>query len=254
MEKWALEPTSNVGKVLAVMSGKGGVGKSFVTSLFATHAAKLGYRVGILDCDLTGPSIPAMFGLEEKAQGTAEHLYPAYSRENIAIMSINLLLPHATDPVIWRGPILNQLLRDFWTKIHWGTLDLLLLDMPPGTGDVPLTVFQHFSLDGVLEVTTPSEMASIAVEKAFHMADRMAMPLHGEIVNMAYFVCPDCGSKHRLFGEAKEKSHIRCLGELPLRLDAGQAVDTGHIEDVDMQEMTDIVLEECRRLGLGKGI
>ncbi|MDO5717241.1 MAG: P-loop NTPase [Tissierellia bacterium] len=253
IQKWNMHKDSKVQKVIAVMSGKGGVGKSLVTSLLATHLNRAGYRVGILDCDLTGPSIPEIFGMEETAKGSEFSLYPNYTDDNIALMSINLLLPNKLDPVIWRGPVLNNILQDFWTKIHWGILDVLLLDLPPGTGDVPLTIYQSFPMDGVIEVSTPSQMASVAVQKAYHMADRLNQNILGEIHNMSYFICDQCEKKHLLFGELPPRDELERLGELPFDPKIGKAVDSGRIEEIHVPEMDPIVERIVDKLHIVKG-
>lgn len=241
IEKFKLSDGVNIKYVIGVMSGKGGVGKSMVTSLIATHLKKLSFNVGILDCDLTGPSIPQIFGIDDMAEGNENNMFPIYSEDNIPIMSINLLLPKKTDPVIWRGPILMQILRDFWTKTYWGQLDVLLIDMPPGTGDVPLTIFQSFPIDGVIEVSSPSVMANVSVDKAHEMALRMNINVLGYILNMAYYVCPNCNEKHYVLGKLADKENIEKLGELPLNFDYNDKGDSGKIFEIESDEIFKIV-------------
>lgn len=184
--------------------------QSLTSSLIATHLNKSGFKVGILDCDLTGPSIPEMFGIEDTARGSETELFPFISENGIKIMSINLLLPNKTNPVIWRGPVLNNILNEFWSKINWGNIDVLVLDMPPGTGDVPLTIYQSFRVDGVIVVSTPSKMANVAVDKALEMAMRLNQNIIGEVHNMAYYRCKNCGEKY-LFGKYDERLDVKEL-------------------------------------------
>lgn len=235
-QKYTLNENSNIKYVLAVMSGKGGVGKSLTSSLIATHLNKSGLKVGILDCDLTGPSIPEIFGVEDIARGSETEIYPFVSETGIKIMSINLLLPNKTDPVIWRGPVLNNILNEFWSKTHWGDLDVLVLDMPPGTGDVPLTIYQSFRVDGVIVVSTPSKMANVAVEKAIEMALRLNQNIIGEVQNMAFYRCKNCGEKEYLFGKYDERLDIKRIAEIPFDTDIGEAVDKGNIEHIEVYE------------------
>lgn len=235
-QKFTLNKNSNIKYVLAVMSGKGGVGKSLTSSLIATHLNKSGLKVGILDCDLTGPSIPEIFGVEDPARGNESELFPYVTEQGIKIMSMNLLLPNKTDPVIWRGPVLNNILSDFWAKINWGDLDVLVLDMPPGTGDVPLTIYQSYRVDGVIVVSTPSKMANVAVDKALEMALRLNQNLLGEVQNMAYYRCKNCGEKEYLFGKYDERLDLKRIAEIPFDTDIGEAVDGGNIENIEVYE------------------
>lgn len=194
---------SHIKKVIGVVSGKGGVGKSLVTSLLATAAGKKGLRTGILDADITGPSIPRMFGIDgEQARATEEGILPTKTQGGISVMSINLLLQDASEPVIWRGPVIAGAVKQFWTDVIWGDLDVLFVDMPPGTGDVPLTVFQSLPLDGIVIVTSPQELVSMIVGKAVRMAEMMHIPVLGLVENMSWVSCPDCGKKIFLFGES----------------------------------------------------
>ena len=191
---------SSVKKIIAVVSGKGGVGKSMVTSLLASMMNKRGYKTGILDADITGPSIPKMFGIKEKGQGTDEGLIPAASKNNVKIMSSHLLLENDNDPIVWRGTLISSLVTQFWTDVIWEDVDYLFVDMPPGTGDVPLTVFQSIGVDGIIIVTSPQELVSMIVEKAVKMANMMDIPVLGLVENMSYVMCPDCGKKIEVFG------------------------------------------------------
>lgn len=194
---------SKIGKVIGVVSGKGGVGKSMVTSMLSVIMKRRGYKTSVLDADITGPSIPKVFGLNQKATANEFGILPVKSKTGIDIMSINLLLENETDPVVWRGPVIAGTVKQFWTDVIWDT-DYMFIDMPPGTGDVPLTVFQSIPVDGIVIVTSPQELVSMIVEKAVKMAELMNVPILGLVENMSYFECPDCGKKHEIFGE----SHI----------------------------------------------
>ena len=228
---------SAIGKVIAVVSGKGGVGKSLVTSLCAVESARLGYRTAVLDADVTGPSIPKMFGITEKAEGSELGLFPVCSRGGVRVMSLNLLLDDETSPVVWRGPVISGAVKQFWTDVVWGDVDYMFIDMPPGTGDVPLTVFQSIPVDGILIVTSPQELVSMIVEKAVNMAKMMKVPVLGLVENMSYLSCPDCGKKIAVFGESTlnetaEKFGIRPLMQIPVLPAFARAADGGNIEDV----------------------
>ena len=194
---------SDIKKVIGIVSGKGGVGKSSVTSQLAVLTARHGYKTAILDADITGPSIPKAFGIKERAEGTEDGLLPAKTKTGISVMSINLLLENDTDPVVWRGPVIAGTVKQFWTDVIWGEVDFMFVDMPPGTGDVPLTVFQSLPVDGIIVVTSPQELVSMIVEKAVKMANLMNVPVLGIVENMSYFECPDCGKTHAVFGESK---------------------------------------------------
>lgn len=194
---------SRIGHVLAVVSGKGGVGKSLVTSALAVQLNRLGRRVGILDADVTGPSIPRAFGLNARAEGSDAGMFPCRTASGIAVMSINLLLADSGEPVVWRGPMIAGAVKQFWTDVVWGDIDVLLVDMPPGTGDVPLTVFQSLPVDGVIVVASPQELVGMIVEKAVNMAAMMKKNVVGLVENMSYYVCPDCGAKHEIFGASR---------------------------------------------------
>ncbi len=229
---------SHIRKVIGVVSGKGGVGKSAVTSMLAVTMNRMGYHVAILDADITGPSIPKAFGIREKAKGSEMGLFPSRSKTGIDIMSINLLLDHATDPVIWRGPILGNTVKQFWTEVIWGNVDFMFLDMPPGTGDVPLTVFQSIAVDGIIIVTSPQELVSMIVSKAVRMAEMMEIPVIGLVENMSYFKCPDNGKEYKIFGESHldevaEKFGLEVLARLPVDPRISAACDRGMIELFD---------------------
>lgn len=230
-------PLSHIGKVIAVVSGKGGVGKSTVTACLACAAAGLGKKVGVLDADITGPSIPTAFGLHVKAEGNELGIYPAVSGKGIEVMSLNLLMEHETDPVVWRGPIIAGAVKQFWTDVVWGELDVLFVDMPPGTGDVPLTVFQSLPVDGIIVVTSPQELVGMIVAKAVKMAEMMEIPVLGLVENYSYFKCPDCGKEVAVFGESHLEQTARELGlkvlaKLPIDPAVAAACDQGRIEDV----------------------
>ena len=232
----ALAPESSVKKVIGVVSGKGGVGKSMVTASLANLMAEKGYRVGILDADITGPSIPKMYGLKGAAMANDEGIYPMITKNGIKVMSINLLLPTEDTPVIWRGPVLANMVKQFWSDVIWGELDYLFVDMPPGTGDVPLTVFQSLPLAGIVIVTSPQELVSMIVTKAVKMAEMMNVPVLGIVENMSYFVCPDCGKKHFLFGtshiEKVAAEHgISVIDYLPLDPKMAALCDEGKMEE-----------------------
>ncbi|MCD8051960.1 MAG: Mrp/NBP35 family ATP-binding protein [Clostridiales bacterium] len=235
---------SNVKHVIAVMSGKGGVGKSMVTASLAVATAKLGYKVGILDADITGPSIPKSFGVHERAIGVDEGIVPAVTRTGVKIMSLNLLTEHETDPVVWRGPVIAGVVKQFWTDVYWGDIDYLFVDMPPGTGDVPLTVFQSLPVDGILVVTSPQDLVSMIVAKAVNMATLMNVPILGLIENYSYFECPDCGMRHRIFGESHiaevaVENHLPVLAQLPIDPAIAAAVDAGMVENIEPNGLAD---------------
>lgn len=226
---------SNIKKVIGVVSGKGGVGKSMVTSMMAVLLNRRGHKTAILDADVTGPSIPKAFGIREKAQGSEAGLFPARSKTGIGVMSVNMLLETETTPVIWRGPVIAGVVKQFWTDVIWDEVDYLFVDMPPGTGDVPLTVFQSIPLDGIIVVTSPQELVSVIVEKAVNMAEMMNIPILGLVENMSYVTCPDCGKKIQVFGESHlEKVAARhglpVLGRLPMDPALAKVVDLGVVE------------------------
>ena len=226
---------SHIRKVIAVMSGKGGVGKSLVTGLLAVLAARNGKKTAILDADVTGPSIPRMFGIKDPAMGCEDGILPAETRTGIRLMSLNLLLEKDTDPVVWRGSLISGTVRQFWTDVIWGDVDFMFVDMPPGTGDVPLTVFQSLPVDGVMIVTTPQELVGMIVEKAVNMTKMMNIPVLGIVENMSWIACPDCGRKIYPFGEGRSEQAAEALGipllaRLPLDPTLSGACDRGLIE------------------------
>ena len=236
---------AHIGKVFGVVSGKGGVGKSMVTSQLAVSLRRKGYRVGVLDADITGPSIPKAFGMHDKAVGTENALMPCRSATGIEVMSINLLLDDETDPVIWRGPVIGGVVTQFWTDVLWD-VDYLLVDMPPGTGDVTLSVFQSIPLSGIVVVASPQELVGMVVEKAVKMAEKMAVPIVGLVENMSYLVCPDCGRKIHLFGEGKcaeaaKKHGIPLLAQMPIDPQLAALADEGRIEDFHGDWLADTV-------------
>ncbi len=233
-----------VRKVIGVVSGKGGVGKSLVSGELAVMLSRMGYRVGVLDADITGPSIPKMFGIHEKAMGDGEFIYPAETATGIKVMSVNLLLENDDTPVIWRGPVIAGAVKQFWEEVAWGELDVMVIDMPPGTGDVPLTVFQSIPLDGVVVVSTPQDLVSMIVRKAVNMAGMMNIPVLGLVENMSYALCPDCGKKIEIFGKSRIAQEaaalsLPVLAQLPFDPAAANLCDRGMIETVDNPIMAD---------------
>ena len=241
-----LNPNSTVKKVIAVVSGKGGVGKSTVTSMLAVAMNKAGKRVGVLDADITGPSAPTAFGVTE-CQGANEHgLFPALTRDGIQVMSINLLLDDATAPVVWRGPVIAGAVKQFWTDVIWEDVDYMFVDMPPGTGDVPLTVFQSLPVDGIVIVTSPQDLVSMIVAKAVKMANMMHIPVLGFVENYSYLECPDCGKKINIFGESKldeiaESFNLPVLARLPIDPKVAESYDNGQMEDVDTSKVEKVL-------------
>jgi Mrp family chromosome partitioning ATPase len=226
---------SSVKKVIGVVSGKGGVGKSLVTSLMSVNMNRKGYRTAILDADITGPSIPKAFGLKEKAMSNEMGIFPAKTNTGIEVMSINLLLANETDPVVWRGPVIAGTVKQFWSDVIWHDVDFMFVDMPPGTGDVPLTVFQSLPIDGIIIVTSPQELVSMIVEKAVKMAKMMNVPILGLVENMSYFVCPDCDKQYPIFGESHieeiaAEHRISTYAKLPVNPKLSAACDRGMIE------------------------
>lgn len=227
---------SKIKKVIGIVSGKGGVGKSTVSSILAVNMKRKGYNTAVFDADITGPSIPKAFGITAKAEGSETGLYPAVSKTGINIMSVNLLLENESDPVIWRGPVIAGVIKQFWTDVIWGDIDYMFVDMPPGTGDVPLTVFQSIPVDGIVVVTSPQELVSMIVGKAVKMAEMMNIPIIGIAENMSYAECPDCGKKINIFGESKidevaAEFNLKVLGRLPMNPDLSAACDSGNIEE-----------------------
>ncbi len=231
IEKERPNDFSQIKNVIAVLSGKGGVGKSMVTSLMAVELTRQGYKVGILDADITGPSIPRAFNLNEKVKGSEAGIYPAKTTLGTKIISINLLLDDATDPVLWRGPIISGVLKQFYTDVVWGELDYLLIDLPPGTGDVALTIFQSLPVDYAVIVTSPQDLVSMIVEKAIKMAEMMDIKILGAVQNFSYVVCDDCGNKIDLFGSEKESNlSIPLLDKIPFDKKLAGAIDRGLVE------------------------
>lgn len=231
---------SRIKKIIGVVSGKGGVGKSLVTSLLAVGTANRGLKAAILDADITGPSIPRAFGVRGLAEGDDLGIYPRVSgKKKIKLISSNLLLENENDPVIWRGPVIAGMVKQFYTDVIWGDVDCMYVDMPPGTGDVPLTVFQSIKLDGIIVVTSPQELVSMIVEKAVKMANKMNIPILGVVENMGYIKCPDCGKEIEVFGGSKVSEvatdfNLKVLGRLPIDPSITKAVDGGDIESVDV--------------------
>ena len=236
---------SHIKKVVGIVSGKGGVGKSSVTSMLAVAMKRKGYGVGILDADITGPSIPKAFGINQKAYATEAGLYPVPSKTEIDVMSINLLLDKPTDPVVWRGPVIAGTVKQFWGDVIWENEEYLFVDMPPGTGDVPLTVFQSIPLDGIIIVTSPQDLVSMIVAKAVKMANLMSVPIIGLVENYSYFMCPDCDKKHQIFGESKidevaAEYNLKVLGKLPIDPSIAKACDNGQVEEVELEAINEI--------------
>ena len=242
----ALNPKSNVKKVIAVVSGKGGVGKSTVTSMLAVAMSKKGKRVGVLDADITGPSAPTAFGVNECQGATEDGLYPAMTRTGIQVMSINLLLDNNTDPVVWRGPVIAGAVKQFWTDVIWEDVDYMFVDMPPGTGDVPLTVFQSLPVDGIVIVTSPQDLVSMIVSKAVKMANMMHIPVLGFVENYSYLQCPDCGKKISVFGkshidEIASQFQLPVLAKLPIDPTVAEHFDNGMMEAVNTDAVSGVI-------------
>lgn len=243
-------PAARVGKVFGVVSGKGGVGKSMVTSQLAVLMARKGYKVGVLDADVTGPSIPKAFGVHQRAMADDRGMLPVPTAGGIQLMSVNLLLDNETDPVLWRGPVIGGVVTQFWTDVVWD-VDYLFVDMPPGTGDVALSVFQSLPLDGIIIVASPQELVSMVVEKAVKMAEMMDIPIVGVVENMSYLICPDCGKEIPLFGQSKtqaaaEAHSLKLLARMPIDPKLAELADAGRIEDFQGQWLTPVadVLEK----------
>ena len=229
---------SNVKHVIGVVSGKGGVGKSFVTGSLANMMAAQGYKVGILDADITGPSIPKMYGLKGAAMANDEGIYPMITKNGIKVMSINLLLPTEDTPVIWRGPVLANMVKQFWTDVIWGDVDYLFVDMPPGTGDVPLTAFQSLPIEGIVIVTSPQDLVKMIVKKAFNMAEMMKIPVLGIVENYSYVKCPDCGKELKIFGESHideiaAELNIPVVGKMPIDMEYASKADSGEFAQIN---------------------
>ena len=242
----SLNPYSSVKKVVAVVSGKGGVGKSLVTSLIASEMQRRGHRCAVLDADITGPSIPKSFGIREHAMGTGEYLIPITTNSGLQVMSINLILENETEPVVWRGPVIAGAVTQFWTDVLWKDVDYMFVDMPPGTGDVPLTVFQSLPIDGVVIVTTPQDLVGMIVAKAVNMAGMMNIPVLGVVENMSYFTCSDCGKQHEIFGpscvnDVAEAFNIPHTARIPIDPVITAMVDAGEVEQVSGEWISELV-------------
>ena len=234
---------SDIKHVIGVVSGKGGVGKSMVTASLANQLASKGYRVGILDADITGPSIPKMYGLHQPAVADDQGIYPAITDNDIKVISINLLMPNEESPVIWRGPVIAGMVKQFWSDVIWGELDYLFVDMPPGTGDVPLTVFQSLPIDGVVIVTSPQDLVRMIVKKAYNMADMMKVPVLGIVENYSYVKCPDCGKEIKVFGESHideiaAELKVPVLGKMPIDVKLAELADSGLFSKIENEYIT----------------
>ncbi len=245
LEKLPQPEGSNIKRTIAIMSGKGGVGKSSVSALLASALAREGYRVGLLDADITGPSIPKLFGVQRLPETRNKKIVPPETGLGIKVMSLNLLLPSEDDPVIWRGPLIGGAVKQFWTDVIWGDLDYLVVDLPPGTGDAPLTVLQSLPLDGVIIVTSPQDLAVMVVRKAVKMVRMLDVPLLGLIQNMSYLVCPHCGNTIELFGPDKAagvaaEAGLKLMGVLPLDPQISQLGDSGRIEEYQVDFLKEI--------------
>lgn len=243
---------SKVKHVIGIVSGKGGVGKSLVTGLMASITAKQGFKTAILDADITGPSIPRMFNVDGPIDSDGSFFYPVKSKGGIEIMSANLLLEHSNDPVVWRGPVIAGMVKQFWTDCVWGDVDFMYVDMPPGTGDVPLTVFQSLNVDGIIVVTSPQELVSMIVGKAVKMANMMNIPVLGVVENMSYVKCPDCGKEFLIFGDSKvdevaTEFDLKVLGRIPFDKNIAKACDEGKVESLDV-DFLDSAKEAIKRL------
>ena len=243
--KVAANPAASVKKVIGIVSGKGGVGKSLLTSMLAVGMTRKGYTCGILDADITGPSIPKTFGVHDKLEGCEEGILPARSEGGVQMISINLVLPNEDDPVIYRGPIIAETVKQFWSDVIWDDVDFLFVDMPPGTGDVPLTVFQSLPVNGLVVVASPQELVGMIVEKAVNMAGLMNKRVLGLVENMSYYVCPDCGKQHSVFGESHidetaKRFGIEHVAKLPIDPAYAAACDAGQIESLKVPELTEL--------------
>ena len=241
-QKAPLNQGSKIKKVIAVVSGKGGVGKSLTTSMLAVLMRRKGYKVAVLDADITGPSIPKMFGIHKRAEADENGIIPAETLTGIKLMSVNLLLQNEEDPVVWRGPVIAGAVTQFWSDVNWGEIDYMFVDMPPGTGDVPLTVFQQLKVDGIVIVTSPQDLVSLIVKKAYNMANMMDIPVLGIVENMSYVCCPDCGAEFRIFGEGKTETvadelGVELLAKVPIDVRLAEAADSGKFEYFNAEYM-----------------
>ena len=246
IKKAKLNDRSKIKKIIGVLSGKGGVGKSYITSLLAVYLNRQGYKVGILDADITGPSIPKAFGIKDKAYGEDNLIYPLATNGGIKVISANCLLENDSDPIVWRGPLLGGLIKQFYEDVLWEELDYLLIDMPPGTGDVALTIFQQLPVDDLIIDTSPQDLVSLIVTKAIKMANMMNIKVLGVVENMSYLVCPDCGKQIKLFGESHleqfaKDMNFNILAKLPLVSENTALVDTGKVEQVVLNEILPVV-------------
>ncbi|MGN1062852.1 MAG: Mrp/NBP35 family ATP-binding protein [Alphaproteobacteria bacterium] len=246
--KLVLNAASHVKKVIAVVSGKGGVGKSITTALLASTLNKQGFKTAILDADITGPSIPKMFGVHQPITGSDKGILPAHSTQGVKLMSLNLLLENETDPVLWRGPMITGALGQFWTDVYWGDIDYLFIDMPPGTGDVAMTIFQSFPIDGIIMVSSPQQLVSMIVQKALKMVQKMNLPCIGLVENMAYVECRECGQKYYPFGpscanDLAKTYHIPTTAQIPMNACFATAGDKGTIETIEFNGLNDIITE-----------
>lgn len=248
------QPGTKIKNIIAVMSGKGGVGKSSVSSQIAAALKKDGYEVGLLDADITGPSIAEAFGVDEPVRGTAEGVMnPAITQTGLKLMSANMILPNKTDPVVWRSSIITNVAKQFYTDVDWGELDYLVIDMPPGTGDVPLTIFQSLPIDGIVAVATPQGLVNMVVEKSLKMAKMMGKDIVGLVENMSYFKCPDCGSEHKIFGESNIEEvakayEVDTLVRLPIDPKISEFIDSGMAEEIENEDLRPLIerLEEMK--------
>lgn len=250
--KFQPRPETKIKKIIGVMSGKGGVGKSLITCLLASHFNKLGYKVGILDADITGPSVPHAFGVYDKCEGKQGLIYPGLSKKGIKMVSVNLMIKNETDPVVWRGPILASAVKQFYEETYWEEIDYLFVDMPPGTSDVALTVYQNLSIDGVVLVSTPQDLVSMIVGKAVGMANKSNVKIIGLIENMSYMKCPCCDTILYPYGESKllevcNEYHIMPLGSLPIDPTISSSVDKGMIEELNVEEL-EVAINEIKSL------
>ena len=244
IQKEKLNEQSSVKRVIGIVSGKGGVGKSIVTSMLAVQSMRKGYKTAIIDADITGPSIPRAFGITDPVMSDGEHMIPSSSKNGVDVVSINLMLEDETRPVVWRGPVIAGVVKQFWTDAVWNDVDFMFVDMPPGTGDVPLTVFQSLPVDGIVIVTTPQDLVSMIVEKAVKMANMMNVPVLGLVENMSYVVCPDCGKEIRIFGNGKvddiaQRYGFDILGRLPVDPALAALCDSGRIEEMDEKYLSE---------------
>ena len=246
-------PLSKIKKIIAVVSGKGGVGKSMVTSMLAAQTNRNGKKTAILDADITGPSIPQVFGLSGQAYGDENGILPVKTGKGINVISLNLLIEHTTDPVIWRGPVIAGVVKQFWTDVIWGDVDYMFIDMPPGTGDVPLTVFQSIPVDGIIIVTSPQELVSMIVEKAVNMAKAMNIPILGIVENMSYFKCDQCGGEHSIFGESRIEETAKRFGidsvcRLPINPAIASMADNGQGDEMKEEAIERFLNEVTEKL------